>query len=185
MEITIRKLLLSAVVIVFIPLYSFSQETYNNNGLNLESYCQGTYCKHIYYFSPIHYPNVLNIDWQIENFEIAIKKNGHFLATGDMHITGADAGAIVQLEFLFVDIENRNLHRHMSEKFEFFNDPDHAEPVVFRGQIPEGIFPEVNIVDVEVRFSKLTPSYELSTSCYLPCKEVALKDAIKAFRKSK
>lgn len=177
--------LLSYLGLLCVPLSLHAQDSLITNGFNLETYCSGEDCKYVTYSFPVHYPNVSHTQLILENFEIAIKENGYFLATGDLHVTGQDSAGIIQLELLFFSGSNEKLFSYKTDKFEFFNDADHAEPVMIAAEIPEELFPQVQLVDVEIRHSKKIPYYQVASNCFLPCKEVALKEAIKAFKKAK
>ncbi|MEQ6118386.1 hypothetical protein [Reichenbachiella sp. MALMAid0571] len=177
--------LLSYLGLFCISYFSYGQKNLNNNGFNLTSLCSGESCKYISYSTPMHYPNANQIDWLMENFELVVKENGFFLASGDLHVTGVDMAAKIQLEFLFVDESNNNIFRFETDKFEFFNEPDYSEPISFTSQIPEELVSAISNVDVEIRYSEKIPYYQVNSNCFLPCKELKLKDAVKAFKKAK
>lgn len=177
--------LLSYLGLSCLSTVSYGQENLISNGFNLTTYCSGEDCKYVTYSFPVHYPNVTHTQLILENFEIGIKENGYFLATGDLHVTGQDSAGIIQMELLFFNQANEKLFSYKTDKFEFFNDADHAEPVMIAAELPEELFSQVQLVDLEIRYSKKIPYYQVASNCFLPCKELALKEALKAFRKAK
>ncbi len=163
-----------------------AQDTLNHNGYNLEPYCEGEACLYVIGGFPIHYPNLSHVEWVMENFEMALKKsNGQLIMTADLHVAGVDSAAVIELEFLFVNGDDETIFRFKSGKFEFFNDHNYAEPIVFSTRLPPSVAEQVSTVDVEIRHTDIIPYFQVQSNCFLPCKELRLKEAIKKFKKAK
>ena len=172
------------VPILLLVLIVNGQEKLKSNGFNLESLCPKP-CNYTPFIDIIYFPFDYDKEWQIENLEIAIKPSGDFLITGDLNIVGKDTAAILQLEFPFYDENSQNIHIYKPDKFEFFNDLGHAEPIVFFGKIPAVIAASIKFANVEISSSERVPYYTISSNCFHPCKSHKLKEAMKAFKKIK
>ncbi len=180
-----KKRIITSFFIAIMSVGAMAQESLNSNGFNLQELCPPEKCKYISWSTPTYFPFEEDKEWQINNLEIGIKKSGKMLVTGDMNIIGEDTAAVVQLEFVFVDANDQDLTSFKTEKFEFFNEPGNAEPIVFSGEISADVSSQVAYVLTEIRYSERVPYYEISSSCFLPCKSVKLKDELKAFKKAK
>ena len=180
-----RKIVLTSIISAIITLNLAAQDSFNDNGYNLKALCPPEKCKYIAWKEPTYFPFKEDKEWQINNMEIAIKSGGSIIMTGDMTVHGEEMAAIAQLEFVFVDDNDEDITSFKTEVFEFFNEPGNAEPIVFTGQIEEEVSKKVAYVLVEIREAKRVPYYEISSSCFLACKNIKLKDAMKAFKKGK
>ncbi|WP_422358529.1 hypothetical protein [Reichenbachiella sp.] len=156
-----------------------------DNGKNLQGLCPTESCIYITFTSTIYFPFAEDKQWEIRNMEIATKKNGNFLATGDLYIHGVDTAAALQLELVFISEDDKELYRYPIPEFEFYNEPAGAEPIVASGKMEASIAAQVSYVDVDIKGSRLMPYYEVDSDCYHACKEHKLKEAMKAFKKAK
>lgn len=156
-----------------------------DNGKNLQALCPTESCIYITFTSTIYFPFEEDKQWEIRNMEIATKKNGNFLASGDLYIHGEDTAAALMLEVVFIDANDEEVYRYAIPEFEFYNEPGSAEPFAFGGKMEESISQQVSYVDVEIKGSRMMPYYEIESDCYHACKEHQLKEAMKAFKKAK
>lgn len=177
--------IITSFLIAIVSMGSFAQEALKDNGFNIQELCPPEKCRYISWDTPTYFPFEDDKEWQINNLEIGIKKSGKMLISGDMNIVGEDTAAIVQLEFVFVDANDKNLASFKTDKFEFFNESGNAEPIVFSGEVPADVSSQVSYVLTEIRHSQRVPYYEISSSCFLPCKNFRLKEELKAFKKAK
>ena len=162
-----------------------AQDDFEDNGNNLQAVCPPETCQYMAFTEPIYFPYSEDKEWEIRNMELAIKKGGNFLSTGDLYVYGEDTAVIMKLEMIFFSPEGDKLFSFSVPEIEFYNEKSHAEPIVFSGKL-EGTMTElVNYFDVKIKASQRLPYYEISEDCYLPCKEHKLKEAIKAFKKVK
>lgn len=180
-----KKVLITSFLLVFMTGALLAQDGLKDDGFNLKTLCPPEKCKYIAWDKPTYFPFEEDREWQINNMEIGIKPSGKILITGDLHVYGEDTAAIIQLEFVFVDEQDNDLTSFKTEKFEFFNEPGNAEPIVFLGEIPGDMAKNVSYVITEMRHSERVPYYEISSSCFLACKNIKLKDSMKAFKKAK
>ncbi|MEO9964746.1 MAG: hypothetical protein ABJF11_03090 [Reichenbachiella sp.] len=163
----------------------FAQDITDNGPANLQSLCTAESCVYITFSSTIYFPFPEDKEWEIRNMEIATKNSGDFLATGDLYVHGIDTAAILNLELVFISSEDKELFRYTIPEFEFYNEPTTAEPIVISGKMDAGLALAVSYVDVDINNSRRLPYYEISSDCYLACKEHKLKEAMKAFKKAK
>jgi len=166
-------------------LSSFAQTDIQSNGLNLESVCSDESCTYINWEKRIYFPTQEEAQWFIDNLEFAIKKNGNYLITGDLYIYGQDSAAIISLNFIFIDASDQDVYMHKTGQFEFFNEPANAEPIVFSGVMPPEAATSINYLNIRFEHSEIIAYYNIHSSCFLPCKNNKLKEAMKAFKKSK
>lgn len=158
---------------------------FENNGYNLENSCSDESCTYIQWGKPIYFPMSDDRQWFIDNLEFAIKDNGYFLITGDMHVYGQDSAAIVSIDFSFIDEQDKDITVHKTGQFEFFNEPGNAEPIVFSGKMEPDQAKAVQYLDIRFDHSEIIAYYNIHSSCFLPCKNHKLKEEIKAFKKAK
>lgn len=164
--------------------YCIAQEKIESDGMNLAPICVAP-CNYIAFQESIYFPFEYDKEWQIDNMELALKESGEFLIVGDLFIVGEDTAAVLDLEFLFFDKDLKTVYKHKPGKFEFFNEPNYAEPIVFTGQIPQEISAKIKYLDVGIESSERVPYYSISSNCFQPCKNLLLSDAMKAFKKKK
>lgn len=162
-----------------------AQDITDNGKNNLQSLCSPESCVYITFTSTIYFPFQEDKEWEIRNMEIATKKNGNFLATGDLYVHGIDTAAVLALELVFISADDKEIYRHVIPEFEFYNEPGSAEPIVFSGKMDENLATAVSYVDVDINNSRRLPYYEISSDCYHACKEHKLKEAMKEFKKAK
>lgn len=162
-----------------------AQDIKDNGNGNIQSLCPPESCIYITFRSTIFFPFEEDKEWEIRNMEVATKKNGNFLATGDLYVYGVDTAAVLALELVFISEADEELYRYKVPEFEFYNEPGTAEPIVISGKMEEGLAVSVGYVDVDIKNSKRLPYYEISSDCYHACKEHQLKEAMKAFKKAR
>ncbi|UXX78171.1 hypothetical protein N7E81_12455 [Reichenbachiella carrageenanivorans] len=162
----------------------FAQDI-SDNGKNLHDICPAETCTYITFTSTIYFPFEEDKQWEIRNMEIATKKSGHFMATGDLYVHGLDTGAALSLELVFISEDDKELYRQIIPEFEFYNEPTGAEPFFMIGQMDEELASVVSYVDVDINGSRRMPYYEIASDCYHACKEHQLNEALKTFRKAK
>lgn len=175
---------LFTLVNCLVGLMLFAQD-FTDNGKNLDVVCPSESCIHISFNSTIYFPFQEDKVWEIRNMEVATKKNGAFLGTGDLYVYGKDTAAILSLDLVFYAEDDSELYRMSKSDFEFFNEPASAEPIVFAGKMEPELGERVRYVDVEIKDSKRLPYYEITSDCYHACKEHELREAMKDFKKSK
>lgn len=156
-----------------------------DNGKNLQDLCSPESCTYITFTSTIYFPFEEDKQWEIRNMEIATKKNGNFLATGDLFVHGKDTAAALKLELVFISADDQEIFRYTIPEFEFYNEGRSAEPIFASGIMDEEIANQVSYVDVDINGSRLLPYYEVDSDCYHACKEHKLNEAMKAFKKAK
>lgn len=156
-----------------------------NNGYNLESYCRLPDCKYFKFNNNIGFPQGKGTDWEMLNPEIAIKNTGSYLLTGDMNIKEEEMGVRLVLEIEFFNAKDEMIYTAESNLMEYYSEPDYAEPIVVKGEIPNDIALNMSYLNFLVVGSEKVPYYELSTNCYGPCNNYQLNASIKAFKKSK
>ena len=178
-----KKSLLT-LVICLVGIMVYAQDI-TDNGNNLSEVCPTESCIYIAYSSTIYFPFEEDKQWEIRNMEIAIKKNGQFMASGDLYVFGVDTAAALKLELVFVSVDDKELLRHPIPEFEFYNEPGAAEPFFNRGEMDAPLVSQIGYVDVDIDGSRLMPYYEVKSDCYHACKEHKLKEAMKAFKKAK
>lgn len=175
---------LFTIVICLIGFTTFAQDI-TDNGKNLQELCPVESCTYITFTSTIYFPFEEDKQWEIRNMEIATKKNGNFLATGDLYIHGVDTAGALKLELVFISEDDKEIYRYPIPEFEFYNEPAGAEPFIAAGKMDESIASQVGYVDLDIKGSRLMPYYEIDSDCYHACKEHQLKEAKKAFKKAK
>lgn len=175
---------LFTMVNCLIGLALFAQD-FTDNGKNLDAVCPTESCVHIMFTGTIYFPFEEDKQWEIRNMEIATKKSGHFLGTGDLYVYGKDTAAILSLDLVFYADDDSEVYRESIKDFEFYNEPAYAEPITFQGKMDSEIGERVRFVDVEIKDSKRLPYYEIDSDCYHACKEHELKEAMKEFKKAK
>ena len=178
-----KKSLLT-LVNCFIGFALFAQDI-TDNGKNLQELCPTESCTYITFTSTIYFPFQEDKQWEIRNMEIATKKNGNFLATGDLYVHGKDMAAALNLELVFIAEDDKEIFRYAIPEFEFYNEPIGAEPIIAVGKMDEEMASRVSYVDVDINGSRLMPYYEVDSDCYHACKELKLKEAMKEFKKAK
>lgn len=179
-----KKLFVLPLLLLFSYAQAQEKDELESNGFNLQSLC-ATNCNYIFFKEIVYFPYDYDKEWQINNLEFALKDTGDFLISGDLSIVGKDSAAILELEFLFFDKDANTIHTFKPEKFEFFNDLDVAEPIVFSGKIPKEIALETKFADVGIKASEIVPYFTISSNCFRPCKSHKLKEAMKIFKKIK
>ncbi len=178
-----KKILLP---LLFVASLCSAQEKPSSNGFNLANLCNNPQiCTYMAFQESIVFPYEEDKEWQIDNLEVAIKTSGNFLITGDLFILGQDTAVILQIEFLFFDEDNQTIYTYKPDKFEFFNDPNSAEPIMFSGIVPDEVIGRIKYLDVGIKSSERVPYFEISSNCFQPCKALKLKDEMKAFKKKK
>ncbi|MEP2025371.1 MAG: hypothetical protein ABJH98_09885 [Reichenbachiella sp.] len=175
---------LFTLVNCLVGLVLFAQDI-TDNGKNLDTVCPSESCVHIMFSSTIYFPFEEDKQWEIRNMEVATKKNGNFIGTGDLYVYGVDTAAILSLDLVFYAEDDTEIHRFSKSNFEFYNEPTTAEPIIFSGKMDEELGQQVRYVDVEIKDSKRLPYYEIDSDCYHACKEHRLKEAMKVFKKAK
>lgn len=156
-----------------------------NNGYNLESHCASDDCKYFKFENDILYPQNEGTDWRMTNAEVALKKTGNYLLTGDLNVKGEEIGVRLRLEIEFFDANDEVIHAAQTDLIEYYSAPNYAEPIVISGVINSEIVSQMSYLSFLVIESENVPYYELSTDCYGPCNNYQLNASIKAFRKSK
>lgn len=179
-----QKLLI--VMAVFVTHVTMAQELeITNNGRNLENVCPTDACMYLYFQNNVYFPFEKDKDWEIQNLEVATKKNGNFLSSGDLYIQGVDTAAIISYTIEFYSEVDELLYSHVVPEFEFYNETGRAEPIYTSGKMDAELATKVNYLDLTINSSQRLPYYEIAADCYQACKEHGLKEAIKAFKKSK
>lgn len=164
----------------------YAQQEIKDNGKNLQTVCSPESCSHIVFTSSIFFPfNDETKEWEIRNMEVAIKKNGNFISTGDLYVYGVDTAAILTLELVFLSEDDTELYKYPIPTFEFYNEQGTAEPIIVSGKMDAETAQAVSYIDLDVHASERLPYYEISSDCYHACKEHQLKEAMKAFKKAK
>lgn len=162
----------------------FAQDI-TDNGKNLKDLCPVESCTYITFTSTIYFPFEEDKLWEIRNMEVATKKNGNFMATGDLFVHGKDTAAALLLDIVFISEDDKEIFRYTIPEFEFYNEATGAEPFYASGKMDEAIAQSVSYVDVDINGSRLMPYYEVASDCYHACKEHRLKEAMKDFKKAK
>ncbi|SHJ62179.1 hypothetical protein SAMN04488028_101700 [Reichenbachiella agariperforans] len=164
---------------------TYGQTDYENNGYNLKNYCEPGNCLYFKFNNDMNYPvGSTEVEWTMTNTEIAVKRAGSYLVTGDLAIIGKDMGAKLNFEVHFYDADDQLIFKKETGIFEFYSEPNRAEPIVFYGEFDSDIAEKVDFMDFIVISSEVLPYYELSSDCYGPCKDHQLNVSIKEFRKS-
>jgi hypothetical protein len=180
-----RKINLVALLLVFVHVAS-AQDTFKNNGYNLKSYCDPTECIYFKFHNTMSYPlESDDPDWKMANVEVAVKQSGSYIVTGDLGIIGKDMGAKLNFELQLFDANDQLIFVEQTGLFEFYSEPNQAEPMVFSGELDAEIAEKVDFIDFIVVKSEVLPYYELSSDCYGPCKNHQLNVSIKEFKKHK
>lgn len=156
-----------------------------DNGFNFEDLCKAPSCKYFKFENDILFPQNEGTDWVLTNVEVAFKKSGTYLLTGDMDVKGDEVGVIFQLEVEFFNKSDQIIHVEQTVFIEHYSEPNYAEPMVIRGSIPNEIASQVEYLSFLVIESENVPYYELTTDCYGPCNNFQLSSSMKAFRKLK
>lgn len=171
---------------IFCLIYnmSFGQDDLEHNGLDLENICPSESCLYSSVKNPIIYEEDGIEHWKLLNVEMVLKKTGHFIVTGDLSTSGEELAAILNFKILFYGDFDELIREVESGEFEFYSEPGIAEPFVFRGQLTKHMAEKISYLYFEVVSSKTVPYYEISSDCYVACKNHKLKEAKKAFRKS-
>jgi len=181
-----RKILFIILLTSSIAYQNHAQEKINSDGFNLKDLCDDPKkCSYLQFLDIVYFPYEYDKEWQIENLEVAIKNTGDFLITGDLYIVGQDTAAVLQLDILFFDKDSKTVYTYKADKFEFFNDPYQAEPIVFSGKLPEEIKGIAKFADVGINFSERVPYYTIASNCFHACKSLKLKEKMKVFKKKK
>lgn len=180
------KLISLGLLLLLLTQNCPAQENLQENGFNLERYCPVESCTYFSFERVLTFPFDNEGEWQLHNFEVAINKNsGKLLINSDIHVPYDDFGLFFELEINFVSADDKDLLILHTEKTEFFNEPGQAEPFVYSTKVDKSIAESIMYVNVYAKSSHRLPYYELSSSCYLPCKEAELKAAIQNFKKAK
>ncbi|MEP5366057.1 MAG: hypothetical protein ABJQ37_19565 [Reichenbachiella sp.] len=164
---------------------AFSQSEKINNGYNLESYCSLPDCKYFKFNNNIGFPQGKMTDWEMMHAEIAVKNTGSYLLTGDMDIKKEEMGVRLTLDIEFFNAGDDLIHTAQTALLEYYSEPNYAEPIVVKGEIPQDVIEQMAYLNFLVVESETVPYYELATNCYGPCNNYQLNASIKAFKKSK
>jgi len=173
------------VVSCLISNLCFSQgKDVDHNGLNIEDVCT-TNCFYSIVDNSFIYEEDSVEHWHMFNAEIALKSSGHYIATADIMMSGFELGAKLNFKLLFYNEFDKLIKEVESGEFEFYAEAGHAEPFIFSGQISDYLAKKVKYEYLEVVSSELVPYYEISSDCYVACKNHKLNEALKAFKKAK
>lgn len=177
------NLLLAFAVVSQVAL---GQTSFENNGLNLKDYCEAGECIYFKFKNVMLHPmDSESPDWQLANMEVAVKRSGSYIVTGDMAVMGEEMGAKLNFKLTLFDGDDQVVFEKETGLFEFFSEPNKAEPIVFYGELDQEIAQKVDYMDFTVVESDVVPYYELSSDCYGPCKTYQLNASIKEFKKQK
>lgn len=157
----------------------------DNNGLNLEDLCEWPECLYANFPGQVTYPDdtiEAASRWMMANFELALKESGYFLLTGDFYSTQDDQGAVFDLEIQFYDYKEEKLGIISTGDQHFYSEPGYAEPFLFEGRVNEDWYDQIDFFGMKILKSEILPYYEIESSCYLPCKNQALRVKLKDFK---
>ena len=161
------------------------QSDYKSNGLNLEPYCQPGVCIYSAVSNPIIHIEDGIEHWKMYAVELAAKKTGDYLITGDLSISGEELGAKIDVSIIFYDENDQVLKEVASGVFEFYSELGHAEPFYVSGKLDSKIGKQIAFISIDINSSVVLPYYDISSDCYVACKEHRLNEAIKSFKKAK
>ncbi|MGL1887831.1 MAG: hypothetical protein OCD76_15050 [Reichenbachiella sp.] len=161
------------------------QPEYKHNGINLAPYCQSESCVYSALENPIVHVEDEVEHWKMYNVEFAAKRSGDYLITGDLAVSGQELGAKIVVNVYFYDENDVVLKEIQSGLIEFYSEPGHAEPFYVSGKLNKAIGPKVAFINIDISSSEVIPYYEISSDCYVACKEHRLNEAIKVFKKAK
>ncbi|UXP31354.1 hypothetical protein N6H18_13445 [Reichenbachiella agarivorans] len=164
---------------------AFCQTSRQNNGYNLKDYCDSESCLYFKFQNAMIHPAEGKADWEMSNVEVAVKKTGGYILTGDLAMSEKDRGARLNFEIQFFDKNDQLIYKEQSGVFEFFSEPHRAEPMVISGSLDEHISQQIDFLDFFLVSSEVVPYYELDSDCYGPCKSHELNVSIKEFKKLK